>query len=173
MRCYLFGPNGPEQLATHRLLKERGYDVICSTQLGEQAMKRYGSGPGLMPAHKRYMHLQMQEILAASVVIIEEDTPPEALAHLQHICRFVGNLLVWYNDLPILCPDRLLDMEHCDLAHDEMGPVKQRLRRHAKSARRRMERWAQRFNGSWGWFFTNGNKQREYSTTPIPPTVTA
>jgi hypothetical protein len=180
MHIYLPGPQGPDQLATAWLLRERGYHVTCATDV---ASVHYDANRNMLPTPAEFRQRQMYEMMRADAVVLEEEMLEDAAAVLlvMHSCRFAGLRVVRYDELPVQCPalarqDEIL--EERDLLRVVPEPVSKRLRVHLKSAQLRMKQWARQFDERFGWFFTNGNKAhhaavRPYAESKTPLTTTA
>lgn len=168
MYVYLPGPQGPDQLATKWLLKERGYHVTCATDV---ASVEYDANRNMAPTPAEFRQRQMYEMMRADVVVLEEEMMENAgdVLFVMHACRFAGLRVVRYEDLPVQAPslcrqDEILEERDLLMVHTE--PLSKRLRTHVKAARARLERWAQCFDEKCGWFFTNGNKTVQAAPRP-------
>lgn len=172
MHIYLYGPPGPDQLTTKWLLKERGYECVCTSDV------RSAAYAGEAPTETQFRMRQLHEMQRADAVVVEEEALEQsaAMLHLLHVARFGGMAVLRYDELPAQAPSLIRRDEiiaERDLVSDPGPPVSTRLRVQWRSALHRMHGWARRFDERWGWFFTNGNKaaaQKAYP--PIAPAIT-
>ena len=174
MHVYLFGPEGPDQLASKWLLRERGYECVCASDVRSEAYA------GEAPTEAQFRMRQLHEMQRADAVVVDEDALEHsgAMLHLLHVARFGGMAVLRYEDLPAQAPVLLRRDEiiaERDLVREEAPPVSARLRTQWRHAVLRMQGWARRFDARFAWFFTNGNKARALATydQQAPVTTTA
>lgn len=172
MRLYLAGPPGPDQLASARLLRLRGYTVDCLAELGDKHHP-YNRGMAPRPQQVRAMQLEMMQLASAVVLDVDQCTTGQVLLHL-HVCRFGAMRLVLLHTLPAQCPhssrhDEILD--ELDLCNHHEVPTTPWW----QTALHTWHRVENAFNRRFGWFFTNGQKAAQPKPYPLPtntPTTT-
>lgn len=169
MKLYIPGPQGPEQLATKWLLLQRGYRCSCATDI---ASPDYRSNAGMAPTQAQFRQMQLVAMLEADAVVITDEMTPAQTVEVLHVCRYAGVAAVLHDELPAQCPGAMRDEEilaSIALRNEPAPPVKARLRAQFRAASRRAERWARGFDAAWGWFFTNGMKERNYPASKTYP----
>ena len=158
MHLYLPGPQGPEQLATQWLLKQRGYTVVSATEV---ASPNYRHNAGMRPSARHFAQQQMLAMIEADAIVLHDELGTADALRLLAMARFAGVRALLAEELPATCPPRERDMELLDTmdlcGRDvERGPS---LRDRAKEVVQQVRVLADRFDARFGWFFTNGNKQ--------------
>lgn len=177
MKIYLAGPEGPEQLADKWQLQERGYKVVCATDLRQRDLR----SDGIEPTPDEFARMQAYEMLCADSVVVNDTMRQADMMRLLNVAHFIGVRVVDQAELPAQCPhvvrqDEIMDA--LDLAtRNTMPGLRQEVVATLQYVKGRVAQAASWFDLRFGWFFLNGNKvqpkPRPYRQNVVKPTMTA